>query len=237
MATHPPGDLAGAVAALAGTPDFASIVDRRLADIARLTAQRVAPASYASITALHGWSPVTVSVSEELIREVDEAQYADDAGPCLEALRTGTPVAVPDTAATVQWPGFHEAAPRLGLRASVSLPLYAGRGEPIAVLNVYGRDRSAMAPLIMTIESLHAPARGRAGEHGDLPALDDGSQELVTGYAEALSIRATIKLALSVIMAGNRCTAEDAYVSLCIRAGEAGVDPGVAAVALLGSRP
>jgi AmiR/NasT family two-component response regulator len=64
-------------------------------------------------------------------------------------------------------------------------------------------------------------------------ALDDGGRELVAGYAESLSIRATIKLALNMIMADNNCTSDDAYVSLCVQAGAAGTDLAVAAAALV----
>jgi hypothetical protein len=63
--------------------------------------------------------------------------------------------------------------------------------------------------------------------------LDDGGRELVTGYAEALSVRATVRLAIELIRADNRCGADDAYLSLCIRAGEAGTDLAEAAVAFI----
>ena len=218
------GALADAIIALAGTPDHSPTVDRRLLTIAVLTADRVAAAQYTSITALRGRTYTTVAVSDELIRAIDDIQYADSAGPCVEALDTGAPVGVPDIAATVQWPRFHEAAPRMGLHAAVSIPLYAGRGVPVAVLNVYGPDRGAMAPLIAAVRSLH-------GDHaGDAPAgLDEGARELVAGCAEALAVRATIRLAVDMIAAGLRCTPDDAYLSLCIRAGAA--DLGLAAAA------
>jgi hypothetical protein len=74
-------------------------------------------------------------------------------------LETGEPVGVPDIAATMDWPGFHEVAPALGLRASVSVPLYNGRGTTIAVLNLYGRDDAAMAPLIVRVAELYATSR------------------------------------------------------------------------------
>jgi hypothetical protein len=230
------GPLAAALTALAGTPDHASTVDSQLRSIARLAAGRVGAAGYASITALRGTSPTTVAVSDELVRAVDEAQYLDGDGPCLRALATGEPVAVPDTAGTVQWPRFHEEAPRLGLYASVSVPLYAGRGEAVAVLNLYGRDRIAMAPVLAGICAVHGQPVGDVGGLDDPDLLDEGGRELVAGYAEALSIRATIRLALSVIMNDYRCTAEDAYVSLCLSAGEAGTDLAATAATMITRR-
>jgi hypothetical protein len=218
---------------LAGTPEHSSSLARQLVSIARLTVERVSAARYASITALRGRTYTTVAVSDDQIRAVDEAQYAGNAGPCLDALATSSPVGVPDIDTTLQWPGFHEAAPRMGLHASVSVPLYAGRGDAIAVLNVYSHDRAAMAPLIAGICSLHGHTDGEVSDETLLSRLGAGGRELVAGYAEALSVRATVQLAIELIRADNRCSADDAYVSLCIRAGEAGTDLAEAATALI----
>lgn len=122
------GPLADAIIALAETPEHASGVEERLATIAALAADRVAAAHYASITTLRGREYTTVAPSSDIALAVDEAQFADRAGPCIEALESGRPVGVPDIAATtMEWPGFHKVAPALGLRASVSVPLYNGR--------------------------------------------------------------------------------------------------------------
>lgn len=220
------GALTTAIITLAATPEHSSSLDAQLVTIARLTAERVSAARYASITALRGRAYTTVAVNDDLIRAVDEAQYADNAGPCLDALDGGSPVGVPDIDTTMQWPGFHEAAPRMGLHASVSVPLFAGRGDAIAALNVYGHDRDAMAPLIAGICSVHEPGP-------ELSKLDAGGQELVIGYAESLSIRAAVQLAIELIRADNRCSTDDAYLSLCIRAGVAGQDLADAATDLI----
>ena len=228
------GPLATAMIALAGTPDHSSDLDGRLTAIAKLTAERVAAARYASITRLQGESYITVAVSDDLIRAVDEAQYADDAGPCLEALARAAPVGVPDIDTTVQWPGFHQEAPRMGLRALVSVPLFAGSGDAIAVLNVYSHDHAAMAPLIAAILAVHGhPAQSLTTGEEPLD-LDEGGEELVTGYARALAVRATIQLAIEVIRAQNHCGRDDAYLSLCIQAAEAGTGLGETAAALVG---
>jgi hypothetical protein len=232
---YPPahGALATAIVTLAVTPEHSSSLAGQLVSIARLTAERVSAARYASVTALQGKAYTTVAVSDDLIRAVDEAQYADNAGPCLHALNTSSAVGVPDIDTTLQWPGFHEAAPRMGLHASVSVPLYAGRGEAVAVLNVYSDDRVAMAPLIAAICSLNGHTDGEVSDEMMMSRLDAGGRELVAGYAEALSVRATVQLAIELIRADNRCSADDAYVSLCIRAGEAGTDLAEAATALI----
>ena len=228
------GPLATGLITLAGTPEYVSTVEVQLREIAGLAAARVDAATYASITRLRGPSYITVALSDEIARAVDDAQYADDAGPCLEALRTGRPVGVPDIAATtMRWPGFHEEAPRLGLHASVSIPLHTGRGGPVAVLNLYGRDQAAMMPLIAEISALQGYPLEESAGPGSSALTDEGGRELVAGYAEALAVRARITLALTVIMDENRCTSDDAYVSLCIRAAQAGTDLAAAAAAVI----
>ncbi|GIM92445.1 GAF domain-containing protein [Paractinoplanes toevensis] len=230
------GPLEAAITELAGTPNHSSRMEQRFLRIATLTVERVAAARYASVTALRGRAYVTVAVNDDLIRSVDDAQYADSAGPCLDALVTGAPVGVPDIDTSVQWPGFHEAAPRMGLHASVSVPLFAGSGEAVATLNVYSHDRAAMAPLIFGICSVHEQLTLQAGEETALPELDAGGRELVDGYAAALAIRAAIRLAIELIKTDNRCGPEDAYLSLCIQAAEAGTDLGEAAAAVISRR-
>jgi hypothetical protein len=229
----PLGPLADAMITLAGTPDYSPRVEVLLVTITKLAAERVAAASHASVTALRGKAYTTVAVSDDLITEIDQVQYADNAGPCIEALDLGVPVAVPNTAATVRWPGFHEAAPRMGLHASVSVPLYAGRGDAVAALNLYSHDRAAMAPLIAGVCTVHGHTGVDPDDDEHLADLDAGGRELVAGYAEALSIRATVRLALELIRTDYRCSPDDAYSSLCIRAGEAGTDLAAAAVALI----
>jgi hypothetical protein len=231
--SHP---LATAITTLAGTPHHSPGVRSQLVRIAKLTTERVAGATYASVTALWGKDWTTVAVSDDLIRSVDEAQYADEAGPCLEALDKGSPVGVPDIDTTVQWPGFHEAAPRMGLHASVSVPLFAGPGDVVAVLNVYGRHRTTMAPLIAGICWVHDHPGPHVDQGQAWRELDAGGRELVAGYAEALSIRAAIRLAIELIKRDNHCGAEDAYLSLCIQAGEAGTGLAEAATAVIGRR-
>ncbi|WP_229075049.1 GAF domain-containing protein [Actinoplanes sp. DH11] len=223
------GPLAEAMVTLAETPEHASGIPERLTTIAALSTERVAAADYASITTLRGDEYTTVVASSDIALAVDEAQFADRAGPCLQALETGEPVGVPDIAATIDWPGFHEVAPALGLRASISVPLYGGRGTPLAVLNLYGRDDAAMEPLIAGVAQLYATSRELDLDVPGLPVSDPGAEELLTGYAGALAVRATIQLALDVL-GGNP---GDAYIDLCARAAADGTSLGGAAEAVL----
>jgi hypothetical protein len=214
------GALARSLITLAGLPDDASTVDEQLVLITQLATDRIAAVDYASVTAVREDAYTTVAASSELAVAVDEAQYADQGGPCLEPLHTGTPAPVPDIAATMAWPGFREQAFEFGIRASLSVPLFAGSGEPVAVLNLYAHDAAAMAPLTEAVWNVYKPNAAAGG--GEVADLEPGAAELMAGLAEAFAVRATIQQAVGVIMARHAVGAFDAYLSLRARAAETG---------------
>ncbi|HEX8630824.1 MAG TPA: GAF and ANTAR domain-containing protein [Catenuloplanes sp.] len=215
-----PSPLARRLIMLAGTPDDASDIDQQLTGIAQLAAQSLPAVSYASVTAVRDGAPTTVAASSELAVAVDQAQYDEQSGPCLDALHDGIPVPVENIAATMRWPGFREAALRMGLRASVSVPLFAGSGLPVAALNLYGHDADAMNGLgghVWTVYHTDDPATSATADTGP---LDAGGQDLIAGLVEAFGVRALIQQAIGVLMARDHNSAWDAYLSLRIRAAE-----------------
>ena len=215
----PSSQLVETLSALAGTPDDAFGIDELLIVIARLAADVVEPVSYASITANRAGAPTTVAASSQLAYDVDLAQYADRAGPCLDALADGKPVEVPDVAAVMAWPGFRDAAWRLGLRASVSIPLFAGSGSPIAALNLYAHDPDPMTDLTRRVWALY----DTGFNHGhDLPTVQEGSRQLLAGIAAAFEVRDLIQQALGAIMARHQVATDTAYLMLQVRAAERG---------------
>jgi GAF domain-containing protein len=203
--------------ALAGTPDDDSSVPALLRSITQLAVDLLPPVTYASVTVHDKGSYTTVAMSSEVALAVDEAQYADNAGPCLDALRTSDPTAVPRIDTTMKWPGFRAAARRLGLRASLSIPLFAGRGTSIAALNLYGQDTGAMAPLSTAVLAIFESSSDDNAEPG-LDDLGPGALQLVTGLVAAFGVRAQIQQALGVIMASERTSADFAYAILRSRA-------------------
>jgi hypothetical protein len=100
-----------------------------------------------------------------------------------------------------------------------AIALFAGSGAAIAALNLYGRDPVAMAPLIVGVWSVYDPDRPSPADHHDLRPLDPGGQELLAGFAEAITVRGPVQLILGVIMGREYVTARDAYVGLRLHAG------------------
>jgi GAF domain-containing protein len=214
--------LEDALVKLAGTPDDDSSLPAQLRSIIRFAADLLPPVAYASMTSRHEDAYVTVAISSAIALAVDEAQYADQAGPCLDALRMGAPTAVPAIDAVVQWPGFRDTALRLGLRASLSIPLFAGQGVPIAALNLYGHDTAAMAPLSLAVVAAYDSSAGTPADP-ESSELDPESRQLVDGLTGAFAVRAQIQQALGVIMAEEHANADFAYAVLRARAAADGL--------------
>jgi hypothetical protein len=227
--------LTESIIALSGTPDDEPHVDAKLIAIARLSADLVLPIAYASVTAYRKGAYTTVAASSEIAVAVDEAQYADGKGPCLDALTDGSPVAVPSIAATMTWPGFRDTAYRLGLRASLSVPLFAGRGSPVAALNLYSRDLVAMTSLTAAVWAAYD---AQPPSNGNLTAgLDPGGSALVDGFSGAFAVRSTIQQAIGVLLAQGYADVDRAYAELRLRSRQPGNSLAGAASSVLADVP
>ena len=206
---------------LAATPDDSPDMAERLAQLAHLAVNRVGAADYASITGLRHGSYTTVAVSDDLIRAIDDIQQDDQDGPCVEALRRQRPTALPHLKGSVRWPGFAREALRLGLLASVSMPLFTASGIASAVLNLYGRDDAAMAPLIAGVWHIFDPDDALPMATAGLQPLDDGGRELLAGFEAAVETRATIQQALIVLVKRHGDSRRQAYERLVATADDA----------------
>jgi GAF domain-containing protein len=152
----------------------------------------------------------TVATSDVLTRELDELQYAEGDGPCLEALRTGVPVFVTDMATESRWAPYPEHAVEIGARSSMSYPLISGETS-IGALNLYASE--PLAP--------GAPAQARAAHIAEHAA---GALAIALRIAEhskaienlrtALTSRSTIDQAIGILMAQQRCDARAAFAVL-----------------------
>ncbi|WP_229075089.1 GAF and ANTAR domain-containing protein [Actinoplanes sp. DH11] len=216
------GPLARSLAELAETPDEAPGLDEHLDRIARLCVDRVAAADYASVTAFRGGASTIVAVTSDLVRALEEVQRDDKEGPCVEALSSGRPSAVADLASTVRWPGFAREALRLGLRATVSVPLFTAGGAAVAALNLHGRDDARMAPLIFGVWDAFDPDQELPAGFGTREPLDDGGRELLAGFTAALTARTRIQAALHLLMERHGETRHDAYLRLTTMAADSG---------------
>jgi len=101
----------------------------------------------------------------------------------------------------------------LGLRSSLSIPLFAGRGLPVAALNLYGHDPATLAPLSAAVLAAYDDApEGRCP--GAAEKLSPGDRDLIAGLVGAFAVRATIQQAIGMIIAERQTNADLAYALL-----------------------
>jgi hypothetical protein len=226
------GPLAEGLVVLADVVDDAALVDTLLSKVVVDVVDTVGGVDYASVTAWRGTGYTTVAASSDLARAVDEAKYGERAGPCVLAAETAAPVGAPDVAATMSWPGFYRRASELGLRAVVSVPVFAGGGAPVAVLNLYGRETGALTALMVGVRDVFAAEQPPAGGYGR--DVDAGTQQFLAGLGKALRKRATIQQTVGVLMASDGGQAAQAYEALRELAARAGISLSAAAQSVVG---
>ena len=186
----------------------------RIAVVAR---DAVAGAAAAGITLLDQRERPTTKVwTDALSPAIDQAQYADGTGPCLDAYREGRVIRVDDTRAVAdRWPGYSAAAAEHGVLSTLSLPLGAA-GYMFGALNLYATrergfdavDESDAEMFATQVSVVLANARA----YWD--AFD-----LAQGLRQAMDSRAVIEQAKGKIMGANGC-GPDAAFDLLVRASQ-----------------
>jgi GAF domain-containing protein len=143
----------------------------------------------------------------ERAEQVDEIQYAEGHGPCLQALRTGVPIEVDDLAGEQRWPGFRDRALRAGVGSSLSYPLEID-GDFLGVLNLYGFTPHAFTPEERRdVEIFAAQAAGASAVMHRQARQEATMKDL----ERALASRTTIDQAIGILMAQQRCDATAAF--------------------------
>lgn len=91
---------------------------------------------------LRGGLQMLASTSEQT-RMLELLQLQSDAGPCLQAFRTGQQVLVDDVGADTRWPEFATRASGEGFGSVIAIPLRL-RSERIGALNLFRRAPGRM---------------------------------------------------------------------------------------------
>lgn len=152
-------------------------------------------------------APYTVVGADELTLRLDEQQYADGRGPCLEALGSNVPVFVTDMLTEDRWTPFPAHAAQLGVRSSMSYPLINNE-HTLGALNMY-----AFTPLAPDV-GLQARAAQLADRAAGALAVGLRMAEQNaenTNLRTALTSRSVIDQAIGILMAQQRCNAQTAF--------------------------
>lgn len=150
--------------------------------------------------------PKTVVYTDDMVPEIDEAQYQADRGPCLHAFRSGERVMIADTSIERRWPEFSATALRHGIQSTMSLPVIVGESS-VGALNFYARRPDAFAGHSDEDTDLLARNAAIVAAHYDLAELADNLQR-------AMESRAKIEQAKGIIMATTGLDADEAFAAL-----------------------
>ncbi|TQS42591.1 GAF and ANTAR domain-containing protein [Cryptosporangium phraense] len=181
-----------------------------LQEVTRIAARIVPGAEAASITALQDGRPAAVAFSDEWSRELDEMQFAEREGPCLDATRTGNLFRVRDLATEGRWPAYVERAVAFGARSVVSLPLHS-EGVNFGALNLYSRDPDAFTGEAVALAQVLA---SHAGQASQVAAAFFRHRDLAEQLREAIRSRTVIDQAIGVLMAQRKVPADDGFTLL-----------------------
>jgi GAF domain-containing protein len=185
---------------------------------ARVAETAVAAIPYAdavSITVLSWPDARTAASTHEGALELDHQQYSSGRGPCLEAAWQRAPVRAVISAEHQRWPEFVEAAQRLGIHASLSVPLLieglAEESELVGSLNIYSQTASAFDPFDAELMRLYTAAAGQAISNA---GRWQHSRETVSQLEKALLSRSDIDMAKGALIALHGCEPHEAFARL-----------------------
>jgi GAF domain-containing protein len=184
---------------------FAAVLDRA----AQIVKRVVAGADEVSVTVQNG-RPTTAAFTGQLALNVDESQYQAGYGPCLDAIRFGQTILVPDQATESRWPEYTPRAAEAGVGSSLSVPL-----------SVDDRHGGAFNIYSLRSHAFDAVAVDQAQELAGYAAIVLNNAHLYFTVAsraeqmtEAMRSRAVIEQAKGILMGAQRCNADEAFTIL-----------------------
>jgi GAF domain-containing protein len=135
-------DTALELAQLAGLVLSEPDVDAALTRVTQVAVRVVPDCAGASLTMRNAGVPSAPAASDPWALSLDELQFAEQEGPCLNCLREGSVMRSRDLAADERFPSYGPRAAERGARSALSLPL-AADGRTVGALNLYSRDVDA----------------------------------------------------------------------------------------------
>ncbi|MHC3468796.1 GAF and ANTAR domain-containing protein [Streptomyces sp. 7R007] len=173
-------------------------------------AVEVSHADGCGVTLQRGSRPLTVVSTGGTADKLDERQYGQDDGPCLQALRTGEVVYAPDMPGETRWASYPSYAVSLGVRSALSLPVPVG-AHTVGALNFYASDTDAFSE---ADERRLTQFAAQAGGGIALAQRLSDAEEFTHDLQAALQSRAVIDQAIGVVMGRRQCDADQALAIL-----------------------
>jgi GAF domain-containing protein len=181
-----------------------------LEQVVRIARQVLPVPTEASITLIAGNEPSTVAFTDDTALGLDERQYDDGRGPCLDSAGSGTLVLVRDMESEQRWPKLAAAATEKGIRSSLSVPLPIQR-DVTGALNFYATEPDAFSDETVDLAQTFA---GHAAVATANAHLYETTVILAQQMKQAMATRAVIEQAKGIIMRDRNCTPGEAFDAL-----------------------
>lgn len=178
---------------------------RRCADIACFAVPGVRGVG---LTLRTGDSGATVAHSGDAATDLDEAQYTDDLGPCLEALREDRTIYVERISEQLsRWPTFVRRAAELDIHSSLSMPLRLESG-PVGALNLYADEEAAFPAATAEVAQMFAAQASIAVTNAQVYWQ---AKHLADNLSKALDTRDLIGQAKGILMSEHGISSDEAF--------------------------
>lgn len=167
-----------------------------LSKVAHLAQEALPGASEVSVTLVRNQKPFTAVHTGERCLALDEVQYTEGHGPCVDVAQASGTVLVSDMGSETRWPRFSARAVELGMSSSLSLALPIQQAL-VGALNVYGEQRDAFdsSAIDLAVSFAGYAAVAVANAH-----LFETTQSLAENMKIAMDSRAAIEQAKGIIM-------------------------------------
>jgi GAF domain-containing protein len=199
----PTGALAELSTALTANKDMSGILD----DVVRLVRAHLPGAEESSITLIRGRKPATVAATDPLAVAVDEIQYEQGYGPCLDAGRADQVLLISDMSTETRWPTYTPGAWEHGVRSSLSIPLPV-ENYLVGALNNYATGINAFSQESIAIGTALAAHLTAALSFAE---SSHGHRLRAENLEKAMRSREVIEQAKGMIMAQQKCSADAAF--------------------------
>jgi GAF domain-containing protein len=177
-----------------------------LQKVVDLVQQLMPQGAEASITLLRDQQATTAAFTGELALQLDEMQYGQGYGPCLDAALGGHLVEIVDGRTEGRWPSYVPTFLERGALSSIAVPVPAP--QLAAGLNVYAPTARAFTDDDRRAVVEFAGYAGVALTNMD--TLED-ARELAQNLQTAMESRSVIEQAKGILIERHRVTADQAF--------------------------
>ncbi|MEV2210551.1 GAF and ANTAR domain-containing protein [Streptomyces sp. NPDC050997] len=184
-------------------------LDTLLRDLTDRAVQAVPGAAACSITVRRADRLLTLAGSHGLPSGLDQRQYENGSGPCVQAADTSGEQYSPDLEAETRWPTYTSYALSAGVRCVLAVPI-AVEGERGAALNLYGVEVGSLGPGRDAARAFAA----RVGDAINVALGVERRRESAVDVRAALLSRSVIDQAIGILMAQERIDARIALERL-----------------------